>query len=54
MKFALVRVLLFNLYLFCRLSPRDAAPLFFVLAAICWFCREIRLPMRRLACIHLA
>jgi len=50
MKFALVRVLLFNLHLFCRLSPRDAAPLFFVLAAVCWFCREIRPPGRRLAC----
>ena len=48
MKFALVRVLLFNLYLFCSLSPRDAALLFFVLAAMRWLCREIRLPGHRL------
>ena len=53
MKFALVRVLLFNLYLFRRLSPRNtAAPLFFVLAAMRWIRREIRPPMRRLACTH--
>jgi len=53
MKFALVRVLLFNLYLFCSLSPRNtAAPLFFVLAAMRWLRREIRPLGRRLACTH--
>ena len=54
MRFVLVRALLFNLCLFCRLSPRDAALLFFVLAAMCRLHREIRLPELRLACTSLA
>jgi len=54
MRFALVRVLLFNLYLFCRLSPRDAALLFFVLAAMCRLHSEIRAPMHRLTRTSLA